>query len=83
MNIEEVVKLWKESKYNKLFIKDKPVVRDDKEVVKPSVILHRNHKYCFGKEMSVFEYLLTTSDKKSIYYLKEIDDDTLYFVKII
>ena len=84
MNIDKVIELWQKSKYKYLLIRSMPVVRDDKEVVKPSALLNRNDKYCFGKEMSVFDYILATHNKNSLYYLEEIkDNEMLIFNEII
>ena len=84
MTIEEIIELWKNSKYEYLFIQDIPVVRDDKEVVRPAALLSRKDKYCLGGEMTVFEYLIKVKNNKSLFYFKEIkDDNTLVFIKII
>ncbi len=67
MDIDYLISLWQNSNYDNILIKGLPVARGtDKVVVEPTLILHKNEKVCFGKELNSYEYL------------KEIFEDTIF-----
>jgi hypothetical protein len=81
MNIEYLIKLWKKSNYNKIMIKDLPLARDsDSVVVEPTLIINKNEKISFGKEMNAYEYLEKMFKNCIFEYIK---DEEMLIAKVI
>lgn len=72
MNIYYLIRLWQNSNYDNILIKSLPIARGtDKVVVEPTLILHKNQKVIFGKELNSYEYLKEMFENSIFEYIKD------------
>lgn len=57
MNIEQIIKLWDESKYKTLIIKTLPVVNHLGEITYGTGFYNKNQIILSGGEIAVYDYL--------------------------
>lgn len=72
MDINYLIRLWQNSNYDDILIKGLPVARGtDKVVVEPTLILNKNQKVAFGKELNSYEYLKEVFENAIFEYIKD------------
>jgi hypothetical protein len=71
MTINDVVRLWTESKYKDLWIQSHPVVNHLGEIVCGTAIYHKGETITFGKLYKVEDYLLYMY-RNSIFVFEEV-----------
>lgn len=72
MNINYVIRLWKNSNFDYIIIKSLPLARlDDRVVVMPTLILKKDQKILIGKEVNAYEYLIELFDNSIFEYIED------------
>lgn len=72
MDINYLIRLWQNSNYDDIIIKSLPLARGtDKIVIEPTLILHKNQKVIFGKELSSYEYLKLIFENSIFVYIED------------
>lgn len=84
MTIEDVVNLWKRSKYNQLFLRTEPCINHLGELTYGTCIYRKDQTIIAdGEERTIYDYLLKR-DKNLIYMFDEsLSNDTSLGFKVI
>lgn len=81
MDINYLIWLWQKSNFNNILIKSLPVARlTDGVVVTPTIILHKNQEFTYGKKLNSYEYLKELFVNSIFEY---IEDEEMLIVKEI
>lgn len=74
MDINYVIRLWKNSNYDYIIIKSLPRTRlDDRVVVMPTLILKKDQKVLSDREVNAYEYLVELFDNSIFEYIEDFE----------
>lgn len=82
MNIQQIIDLWNESKYETIMLQSLPCVNHKGEITYGTGIYNKNQTIMCGGLLKVEDYLSKTY-KSSIFMFEYVKDDYLVFKQIL